>query len=187
MLVQFTDGYSSLVGHSSVNQFWPEASVPDQKNCVPELALTNVRKAFVSTRPLKLKNGSLKRISRHAIAPSKGNFWMSELVKVASISGPALLKALCKSETRGASPCRGMNSDTTEYRQKTPNAATKSNITRTVIFIAIRLTLRLRHAGPMMSDCQLRRDPGVACSRFVERSRCAAERKRWLAGSRRLL
>jgi hypothetical protein len=28
-------------------------------------------------------------------------------------------------------------------------------------------TLRLRHAGPMMSDCQPRRDPGVACSRLV--------------------
>jgi hypothetical protein len=29
------------------------------------------------------------------------------------------------------------------------------------------LTSRLRHAGPMMSDCQPRHDPGVACSRFV--------------------
>ena len=29
--------------------------------------------------------------------------------------------------------------------------------------------LTLRHAGPMMSDCELRRDPGVACSRFVRR------------------
>jgi hypothetical protein len=28
-------------------------------------------------------------------------------------------------------------------------------------------TLRLRHAGPIMPDCKLRRDPGVACSRFV--------------------
>ncbi len=29
------------------------------------------------------------------------------------------------------------------------------------------LTLRLRHAGTMVLDCQPRRDPGVACSRFV--------------------
>jgi len=29
------------------------------------------------------------------------------------------------------------------------------------------LTLRLTDAGPMMSDCQPRRDPGVRCSRFV--------------------
>jgi hypothetical protein len=27
-------------------------------------------------------------------------------------------------------------------------------------------TFRLTDAGPMMSDCQLRRDPGVRCSRF---------------------
>ncbi len=33
-----------------------------------------------------------------------------------------------------------------------------------------RLTLRLTDAGPMMPDCQLRRDPGLACSRFVRRS-----------------
>ncbi len=31
-------------------------------------------------------------------------------------------------------------------------------------------TSRLRHAGPMMFDCEPRRDPGVACSRFVGRS-----------------
>jgi hypothetical protein len=110
---------------------------------VPELALTNVRKALVSTRPSKLKIGSLKRTSRHAIVPSNGNFWISELVKMVSISGPALLKALCKSETRAASPCRGMKSDTTGYTQKMPNATTKNNTTRTVIFIAIRLTKKV--------------------------------------------
>ena len=33
----------------------------------------------------------------------------------------------------------------------------------------IKLTSRLRHAGPMVSDCQQRRDPGVACSRLVGR------------------
>ena len=30
-------------------------------------------------------------------------------------------------------------------------------------------TFRLTDAGPMMSDCQPRRDPGVRCSRFVSR------------------
>ena len=30
-----------------------------------------------------------------------------------------------------------------------------------------RLTPRLTDAGPMMYDCQPRRDPGVRCSRFV--------------------
>jgi hypothetical protein len=30
-------------------------------------------------------------------------------------------------------------------------------------------TSRLTDAGPMMSDCQPRRDPGVRCSRFVRR------------------
>ena len=36
-------------------------------------------------------------------------------------------------------------------------------------FVHVRSTANApyRHAGPMMSDCQLRRDPGVACSRFV--------------------
>ena len=32
------------------------------------------------------------------------------------------------------------------------------------------LTLRLRHAGPQATDCQLKRDPGVACSRLVRLS-----------------
>jgi len=32
------------------------------------------------------------------------------------------------------------------------------------------LTSRLTEAGPLMSDCQPRRDPGVRCSRFVRRS-----------------
>jgi hypothetical protein len=31
------------------------------------------------------------------------------------------------------------------------------------------LTLRLRHAGPMMFDCQPRCEPRVAWSRFVRR------------------
>ena len=30
-----------------------------------------------------------------------------------------------------------------------------------------RTSRRLRHAGPMVFDCQPKRDPGVACSRFV--------------------
>src|SRR6266567_773975 len=34
---------------------------------------------------------------------------------------------------------------------------------------AHRRTSRLRHAGPTASDCQPRRDPGVACSRYVGR------------------
>ena len=38
---------------------------------------------------------------------------------------------------------------------------------RRVLQVHICPTLRLRHAGPMMAGCQPRRDPGVACSRFV--------------------
>jgi hypothetical protein len=30
-------------------------------------------------------------------------------------------------------------------------------------------TIRLTDAGPTMSDCQRRRDPGVRCSRLVRR------------------
>jgi hypothetical protein len=33
------------------------------------------------------------------------------------------------------------------------------------------LTIRLTDAGAMMSDCQLRRDPGVRCSRWLDHVR----------------
>jgi len=36
------------------------------------------------------------------------------------------------------------------------------------------LTARLRQAGSMMYECKQKREPGLACNRIVERSRCAA-------------
>ena len=52
-------------------------------------------------------------------------------------------------------------------KQKIPKATVASHAK--IFMSASHLTLRLRHAGPMMFDCQPRRDPGVACSRFVRR------------------
>src|SRR5215471_12138362 len=46
-------------------------------------------------------------------------------------------------------------------------ATTRRHHLRAVLIL--RPTTRLRHAGPRMFDCQPRRAPGVACSRFVRR------------------
>jgi hypothetical protein len=48
------------------------------------------------------------------------------------------------------------------------------NVREVCTLLSSHITMRIRHAGPMASDCQLRREPGVACSRLVEPSRCAA-------------